>query len=157
MSKKNKKPVFQPVTIPKGDSAVEVGKYCDELKVFSYTLERGKDYRRVKPRGWALDSSVLDFLVGRNALIKLHDKELKWDYEVKATDFKYYCETFKGDYEGAREISVLALEHWEVTKIRNMPQVFRCYREDCTYNFNNICTRGVISINKEGECGGYEL
>lgn len=157
MDKKNKKPTFQPIAIPKGDKKQEVGKYSDELKEFTYTLERKKDYRRIKPRGWALDSSVLDFLVGKNALIKLHDKELKWDYEVKATDFKYYCETFKGNYEGAREVSVLALEHWEVTKIKNMTQVFRCYKNDCTHNFNNVCIRGVISINKEGECEKYEI
>lgn len=157
MTKKSKKPVFQPVTIPKGDSTIVVGKYCDDLKEFVITVEKSKDYRVIKPRGWVLDSSVLNFLVGRKAKIKLYDKELKWNYEVLATDFKYYAETFKGNYDEARELSILGLEHWEVTKIHNMPQVLRCYKQDCKYQFNNICTRGVISINKNGECDGYEL
>lgn len=151
MKKKNKKPKFQNVNINVDEKVITVGKYCDEEHLFKYNQNSEFD---IVNGCWSLDEGVLNFLVSRNAVIELTDTRLKFKYKISASDFKYKGTVYKNEME--RSSVKLKVSEWEITHIKNMPQVYRCYEEDCKYNFMNVCTRGVITINKEGECAGFE-
>ena len=155
MAKKLQKGTFEDVSIKLSeDKSKIVGKYNKVLKVFKYTLSKDTDFNN-KYKGWGLDEGVLNFLVQQNATIALHDNTLKWDYEAKASDFKFYGELVEPKWEGARAIRYLNVEHWTITKIKGRSQILKC-KCDCRYNFNNICIRGAITLNEEGECEGFE-
>lgn len=156
MAKKKEKGKFEDVTIKVDEDKTKVvGKFNKTTKEFKYKLSKENDFNH-KFNGWGIDEKVLNFLVQQGAKILLTDTTLKWEYEVLASDFKFYGKLLEPKWEGARTVRFLDLDYWKLTKIVGRTQVLKCHETYCEHNFNRICLRGVIEINENGECEGFE-
>lgn len=134
------------------DRVEEIGLYDPNTNVFVYKQSKRKNYRR-DFGAWALDLKVLDVLVAKRAKIVLKETDLKWQYECEAVDFKYYGNVL--EREGMRDLFILPIRYWEITKVTQKSMIVECLEQDCKYNFANQCIRGTIKLNNKGECTGY--
>jgi hypothetical protein len=130
-----------------------IGKYDTVNKVFSCERKKSEHFMR-KWNAWGLDKNVADFLAKERAIIRLKDKETKWEYECEAVDM--VSESKIEEHSKHRPQYFLPIDKWEVKKIKNRSMVIECLEKDCAHNFGKQCLRGVIKLGKEGECSSYE-
>lgn len=132
---------------------IVVGEYNSDTKTFTCKRKKSEHFMR-KFNAWGLDQKVVDFLVKEGATVHLKDSEDKWEYEVKAVDFKLYG--VQGQFGEHKSQIFLDVNKWKVVKMKNRACILKCGEIDCRFNFALNCMSGSIVLGREGNCESYE-
>lgn len=150
--KKKEKPSIIQVTELDG-KAKRIGRFFKSERLFRADRKKSEHFM-YKYNAWGLDAKVVDFLVKENSKVIIRDTESKWEFQCDAGDFKIYGKL--EEHNQHRPQYFLSLDHWTIIKAKNLTCVLKCMDESCRHNYAQKCVRGVIEIDSETGCTGYE-